>query len=47
MLWNRLGIEITATREAVGKVEYMCASEVSVGPVDDQPFEVMDVGREG
>ena len=25
----------------------MCASEVSLGPVDDQPFEVMYVGREG
>ena len=25
----------------------MCASEISVGPVEDQPFEVMHMGREG
>ncbi len=32
---------------AVERVGQMCSSEVSVGPVDDQPFEVMYVGREG
>ncbi len=33
--------------EAVGRVGQMCASEVSLGPVDDQSFEVMNVGRDG
>ena len=45
--WDCLGTEFTGACEAVARVRYLCASEVSVGPVVDQPFGVMYVGREG
>lgn len=47
ILWDCLGIEITVACESVGRARQMCASKVSVGPVDDQPFAVTYVGREG